>query len=517
LKNVWSGSASTTTLTIGSTVGGSDIASKSVTGNDTTGPQTVNAGTYYLSESAVNGYTSSLGCVDAAGAGVPAGSDGSVTVNAGDQIVCTFTNTLNATSMVRPILNDCSGGYVAFTFDDGPDKYTPQVMQALQALNLKGTFFVLGDKIAANPQMIAAEAANGFTIGNHTWDHASWTGASAGTAPLTDQQIADELTQASQAIVAAGGPQPTLYRPPYGDVNSYDDLLARNLGYRIVMPWGTPSGNIVDSRDWTGISPAEIASDVINGYTLNGNSYSGIKADSIVSMHDGDDSAPNMIAALQQIVDYMNTQHLCSTATIRQDATGGYVPVPAPPEPTSGNLVKNPSLEQLPSPNTAASEPVCFQQAGASTAGNTAAWSLTSNAHSGSVAEQVNVTSWTGGDRKLVVSQRASQASCLASVSTGSTLSMWVWYSGSWSYTGSSPTKVSIVTYYRTGSGTVADPYVWHTWQASPLFPPTPTGTWNLAYLTSAPVPAGANAVSFGMAIAGVGTLATDDYAMTVN
>jgi hypothetical protein len=94
---------------------------------------------------------------------------------------------------------------------------------------------------------------------------------------------------------------------------------------------------------------------------------------------------------------------------------------------------------------------------------------------------------------------------------------MWVWYSGSWAYTGSSPTKVSIVTYYRTGGGTLADPYVWHTWQASPLFPPTPTGIWNLGYFTTAPVPTGANAASFGMAMAGVGSLTTDDYAMTIN
>jgi peptidoglycan/xylan/chitin deacetylase (PgdA/CDA1 family) len=410
---------------------------------------------------------------------------------------------------VRPISNDCSAGTVAFTFDDGPDVYTAQVMARLQALNLQATFFVLGNKVELSPQTLRDEAAAGFGIGNHTYDHQSFTGASTSTTPLTDAQIQAELDDASNAIVAAGVARPTLYRPPYGDINAYDDLLARNLGYRIVMPWGTPSGNIVDSRDWTGISAPQIVSNVTDGYSLNGNTYQGIKADSIIGMHDGDDSAPTMIQALQGIVDYMNAHHLCSTGSIRQDATGGVVPPPAPPEPTSGNLVSNPSLETLPANVTPASEPVCFQQAGANVASNVATWSLTSAAHTGSVAEQVNVTNWTAGDRKLVMTQRQSQSSCLAVVTPGKTYSMWVWYTGSWPYQGATPTKVSIVTYYRNSAGT------WVTWQASPLL--APTSFWNLANFTSAPLPAGATAVSFGLAIAGTGTLTTDDYAMAVN
>src|SRR5262249_57421253 len=137
--------------------------------------------------------------------------------------------------------------------------------------------------------------------------------------------------------VNAGGAKPTLYRPPYGDVNAYYDLMARNLGYRIVMPWGTPSGNIVDSQDWTGISAAQIVSNVTNGYTKNGWFYPCIKDDSIVAMHDGDDQTTlTMIDALQPIVDYMNTHHLCSTSTVRSHATGAVARPPAPPRPHAG-------------------------------------------------------------------------------------------------------------------------------------------------------------------------------------
>jgi peptidoglycan/xylan/chitin deacetylase (PgdA/CDA1 family) len=414
---------------------------------------------------------------------------------------------------VPSINTDCSGGYIAFTFDDGPGANTPALLQTLNDLNLKATFFVLGDKVdasATNRQIISDELAGGFSVQNHTYDHASFTGASTGTTPLTEAQITSELEDASTAIVNVGGPKPTLYRPPYGDINAYDDLIARNLGFRIVMPWGSPTANVVDSQDWTGISSAAITANVTQGYTKNGYFYPGIKADSIVSMHDGEDQTTlNTIQALPSIVDYMNAKHLCSTAQIRTDATGGMVPPPAPPEPTTGNLLQNPSLETLRPTSSQTSEPACFQLAGANVTANAALWSLTSDAHSGAVAERVDVTNWTGGDRKLVTTQRASEQSCLGAVTPGRTYSMWAWYKGSWPVIGSSLTRVSIATYYRNAAGS------WIYWQSSPLL--APTSAWNLASFTSAPLPAGATAISFGVAIAGPGTLTTDDYALAAN
>jgi len=413
-----------------------------------------------------------------------------------------------------PINSDCSGGYVTFTFDDGPGPNTPTVLQALISLNIKAVFFVNGDHLdgqAANQQTLRDEVAAGYDIENHTYDHASYTGASTGTTPLTADQVTSELQNAAAAIVNAGGRQPTLYRPPYGDVNSYYDLIAQHLGYRIVMPWGTPTGNIVDSQDWTGISSGQIASNVINGYTKSGNFYPGMKADSIVSLHDGEyNTTANTIGALPAIADYMNSKHLCSTSVVRPDATGGVVPPPALPEPATGNLVQNPSLETVRQANNPTVEPVCFQQGGASVVNTTATWTLTPDAHSGSVAERVDVTSWkTSGDRKLVLTQRQSEASCLATVAPGRTYSFWVWYKGDWTYSGTNATRVSIATYYRNSSG------AWVYWQGSPLYAPSPT--WNLAYFVSAPLPAGATAVSYSLALSGVGSLTTDDYAMIAN
>ena len=101
LKKQWVGPASSTTLKIGTTAGGGDVASKTVTTNDTTGPQTVAPGTYFVSESlppssAPGGYTETLACVNNK-TGTPVtvtpGTNNSIPLTTGDAIVCTYTNT----------------------------------------------------------------------------------------------------------------------------------------------------------------------------------------------------------------------------------------------------------------------------------------------------------------------------------------------------------------------------------------------------------------------------------------
>jgi peptidoglycan/xylan/chitin deacetylase (PgdA/CDA1 family) len=408
----------------------------------------------------------------------------------------------------RPIDNDCSAGQVEFTFDDGPGVHTRAMLDELKALRIKATFFVVGKNIVkGGPDAVALirdEVAAGHSVQNHSYDHTSFTGASTGTAPLTDTRIGQELDKTTKAIVAAGLPRPTLYRPPYGDIDVRVDNIARGLGYRIVMPWGLPGTNIMDSKDWSGISTEEIVSNVVNGYTIDGSFYDGIKDGTVVLMHDGiGQETLNSIAALQPIVDYMNTHHLCSTATIRDDATGGVVPPPPPPEPSAAqNLVHNPSLEQ----RSPSGEPTCFQRAGAETTANEARWSRVTGAHSGKAADQVTVTRWTGGDRKLVLSQSPTDPTCLAAVKSGVRYGTWLWYKGSWSVSGAKATKACMITYYRDSSGT------WNYWQTGRCV--EPASTWKLTSFVTDPLPAGASAVSFGLALMGKGTLITDDYSL---
>ncbi len=219
-----------------------------------------------------------------------------------------------------PVLdNNASSGKVVFTFDDGPGLHTLQLISELKAEHVPAVFFAIGDKVAANPRVIQAEVRAGYRVEVHTWDHRSLTGASTHTKPLTDAQVRWELVKCINAIVAAGAPRPTLWRPPYGDVNARDVAIAKSLGLRLVMSWSV-NQSITDNGDWTGIPGPRIAHNVTSGW-VNG---VGIHGGSIVAGHDGiDTDAPHTIIAMPSIVRWMNAHHLGATDTVPANATGG--------------------------------------------------------------------------------------------------------------------------------------------------------------------------------------------------
>lgn len=106
---------------------------------------------------------------------------------------------------------------IALTFDDGPSPYTDRLLQVLRDANAKATFFLIGNKVAANPDGARRIADAGMEIGSHTWEHPNMT-----TIPPED--IPAQFSKASDAIQAATGQRPTLVRTAGGLVN--DQVLA---------------------------------------------------------------------------------------------------------------------------------------------------------------------------------------------------------------------------------------------------------------------------------------------------
>lgn len=106
-----------------------------------------------------------------------------------------------------------SGGRIALTFDDGPDRQTtPPILDELRKHDIKATFFVLGRQVKKNPELLRRIVAEGHTIGNHTYDHADLS-------DLNEEQMRRELRSTQKAVDDALGyhyPM-VLMRPPYGD------------------------------------------------------------------------------------------------------------------------------------------------------------------------------------------------------------------------------------------------------------------------------------------------------------
>ena len=63
---------------------------------------------------------------------------------------------------------------VVLTFDDGPwPSTTPKVLNALALECVQATFFLIGKSAAEHPGLVRRIAAEGHTIGHHTWSHRS--------------------------------------------------------------------------------------------------------------------------------------------------------------------------------------------------------------------------------------------------------------------------------------------------------------------------------------------------------
>lgn len=106
---------------------------------------------------------------------------------------------------------------VALTFDDGPSPYTDRLLKTLTDDDATATFFLIGNKVAANPAGARRIAEAGMEIGSHTWEHPNMT-----TIPSED--IPAQFSRASDAIEQATGQRPKLVRTAGGLID--DRVLA---------------------------------------------------------------------------------------------------------------------------------------------------------------------------------------------------------------------------------------------------------------------------------------------------
>ena len=69
-------------------------------------------------------------------------------------------------------INSVREGNICLTFDDGPDPImTPKILDILTRHHVKGTFFLIGENVLANPELVKQISDEGHSIGNHTYYH----------------------------------------------------------------------------------------------------------------------------------------------------------------------------------------------------------------------------------------------------------------------------------------------------------------------------------------------------------
>ena len=188
---------------------------------------------------------------------------------------------------------------VALTFDDGPTPYTDRLLDVLADAGAKATFFMIGNKVAANPGGAQRVAQAGMEIGNHTWEHPNMT-----TIPA--EFVDPQLSKANDAIRSATGQTPQLWRPAGGLTNEAVDAAAARNGLSGIL-WD------VIPFDW--INDSDIAA---TRYML----MTQIRPGSVVLLHDSYSSTVDLVEQFLPVLQANGYHPVTVTQLLGQRAPG---------------------------------------------------------------------------------------------------------------------------------------------------------------------------------------------------
>jgi len=117
---------------------------------------------------------------------------------------------------------------VALTIDDGPDPLiTPQVLELLDRLGCKATFFCIGELVAARPDIAREIVRRGHQVENHSQLHRLYFSAFGPAA------MRAEILQAQATIASITGQTPQYFRAPAGLRNPFLERELRASGLQL--------------------------------------------------------------------------------------------------------------------------------------------------------------------------------------------------------------------------------------------------------------------------------------------
>ena len=117
------------------------------------------------------------------------------------------------------------------TFDAGYENgCTAKILDALKKHNAPAAFFLVGNYIEKNADLVRRMVAEGHIVGNHTMHHPDMSKISDKTAFTKELQALEALYKET-----VGAEMPKYYRPPQGTYSEENLKLAKELGYKTVF------------------------------------------------------------------------------------------------------------------------------------------------------------------------------------------------------------------------------------------------------------------------------------------
>ena len=149
----------------------------------------------------------------------------------------------------------------SLTFDDGPGKYTKELVDILNENGAKATFFVVGENVKNYSDAVKYAYDNGNEIGMHTYSnkHVSFT-------KMDLEEIRTVLVDTYNLLRDIDVEPSMLVRPPFGNIT---EDIKNNINYSFIL-WS------VDTRDWESLDKDKVKEEILNS----------ISEGSIILMHD---------------------------------------------------------------------------------------------------------------------------------------------------------------------------------------------------------------------------------------
>lgn len=179
---------------------------------------------------------------------------------------------------VQPLTYKKGKKYVALTFDDGPSRYTKDVLNILRDNEVRATFFVIGKQIKQGRTSIIAAHGQGCQIASHTYRHRYFPNKSRAL-------FVKDVRKTRRILLQQTGIDTAYVRLPYGATNKKMNKALKKMNIRKVF-W------TIDTRDWSRPGVDKI----VHRATKN------VRNGSIILMHDGGGNREQTLKALPQVI-----------------------------------------------------------------------------------------------------------------------------------------------------------------------------------------------------------------------
>jgi len=211
------------------------------------------------------------------------------------------------------------GAAVALTFDDGPHPtYTPVVLDLLDKVGAKATFFMVGDRVRESPELAREVLERGHQVAHHS-DRHYWP------VMFSRRAVVNDVVRGSDAIELATGRRPRFYRPPVGLVTPELEDAVREEGM-LLAAWSV--------RAFDGLGG--------EGDAVRRRVASKVRAGDIVLLHDGRSGMrrnvqPPALEALPGLLEDLEERGLHSVTLADLLAQPAYMETSSTGEATTGS------------------------------------------------------------------------------------------------------------------------------------------------------------------------------------